>query len=180
VPVALRTPRLLLREWRDDDYEPFAAMSADPEVMRYYYRPFANRAAMDAWIDRMRHHNTEHGFAYWAVELLGDAGLIGAIGMTRVLSPGYPFAPAVEIGWRLASAYWGKGYATEAARAVLDDGFARLGLDEIVAFTLPFNRRSRQVMERLGMSRDPADDFEHPGVPEGHPWRRHVLYRIRR
>jgi RimJ/RimL family protein N-acetyltransferase len=178
--IALRTPRLLLREWRDDDYEPFAAMSADPEVMRYYYRAFADRAAMDAWIDRMRRHNAEHGFAYWAVELPGEAGLIGAIGMTRVLSPAYPFAPAVEIGWRLARAYWGKGYATEAACAVLDDGFARLGLDEIVAFTLPVNRRSRQVMERLGMSREPADDFEHPGVPEGHPWRRHVLYRIRR
>src|SRR5437764_1367293 len=100
--------------------------------------------------------------------------------MTRVRSPGFPFAPAVEIGWRLTRAYWGQGYATEAARAALDDGFGRLGLDEIVAFTLPINQRSRRVMERLGMSRDPVDDFEHPGVPEGHQMRRHVLYRLHR
>jgi len=178
--VALRTPRLLLREWRDDDYQPFAAMSADPEVMRYYYRPPADRAASDAWIDRMRRHNAEHGFAYWAVEIPGEAAFVGSVGLTRVLAAGYPFAPAVEIGWRLARARWGNGYATEAARAVLDDGFGRLGLDEIVAFTLPFNERSRRVMERLGMIRDPADDFGHPQVPEDHPMRRHFLYRRRR
>jgi RimJ/RimL family protein N-acetyltransferase len=180
VAVELLTPRLLLREWRDDDREPFAAMCADPEIQRYYFQPPADRAACDAWIDRMRRHNAEHGFAYWAVELPGEAGLIGAIGLTRVRSPGYPFAPAVEIGWRLTRAYWGQGYATEAARAVLDDGFGRLALDEIVAFTLPANERSRRVMERLGMRRDPTGDFEHPGVPEGHAMRRHVLYRIRR
>jgi RimJ/RimL family protein N-acetyltransferase len=178
--VALRTPRLLLREWRDADREPFAVLCANPEVMRYYYRPPADRAACDAWIDRMRAHNAEHGFAYWAVELPEVACLIGAIGMTRVLSPGFPFAPAVEIGWRLAVRHWGRGYATEAAHAVLDDGFCRLGLGEIVAFTLPANQRSRQVMERLGMRRDPADDFDHPRVPEGHEMRRHVLYRCHR
>ena len=177
--VSLRTPRLLLREWRDDDYRPFAAIWADPEVLRSYYRPGTDRSASDAWIDRMRRHNTEHGFAYWAVEIPGEAALIGSVGMTRILAPGFPFAPAVEIGWRLAPLYWGRGYATEAARAVLDDGFGRLALDEIVAFTLPFNERSRWVIERLGMTREPADDFEHPGVPEGHPMRRHVLYRIR-
>ncbi len=179
MPVALRTPRLLLREWRDEDREPFTAMSFDPAVMEYLL-PFADRAACDAWITRMRAHNEEHGFAYWAVELPGVAGLIGAIGLSRVRFAGFPFAPAVEIGWRLARPYWGHGYATEAARAVLDDGFGRLHLSEIVAFTLPDNRRSWQVMERLGMSRNPADDFDHPAVAEGHPWRRHVLYRIRR
>src|SRR5437764_10837578 len=110
MPVALRTPRLLLREWRDEDREPFAVICADPEVMRYYYRPPVDRAACDAWIDRMRRHNAEHGFAYWAVELPGEADLIGAIGLTRVLSPGFPFGPAIEIGWRLAPAYWGLGY----------------------------------------------------------------------
>jgi RimJ/RimL family protein N-acetyltransferase len=180
VTIALRTSRLLLREWRDSDCEPFAAMWADPEVMRYYLAPLGDRAASDAWIDRMRRHNAEHGFAYWAVELPQSAGLIGAVGLTRVLSPAFAFAPAVEIGWRLASAYWGRGYATEAARAVLDDGFGRLGLGEIVAFTLPFNERSRRVMEHLGMKRDPADDFDHPQVPDGHPMRSHVLYRIGR
>ena len=155
MPVALRTPRLLLREWRDEDREPFAAMCADPEVMRYYLRPFADRAASDAWIDGMRRHYDEHGFAYWAVELPGEASLIGGIGLTRVRSPGYPFAPAVEIGWRLARPYWGQGYASEAARTVLDDGFGRLGLGEIVAFTVPANRRSWRVMEWLGMTCDP-------------------------
>jgi RimJ/RimL family protein N-acetyltransferase len=180
VPVALRTPRLLLREWHDDDREPFAAMCGDPEVRRYYYRPPAGRAACDAWIDRMRRHSTEHGFAYWAVGIPDHPACIGALGLTRVLSPAFRFAPAVEIGWRLARPHWGKGYATEAARAVLDDGFGRLGLDEIVAFTVPANDRSWRVMQRLGMSRDPADDFDHPSVPERHKLRRHVLYRIRR
>jgi ribosomal-protein-alanine N-acetyltransferase len=178
--VALRTPRLLLREWREEDREPFMAMCSDPEVMRYFYRPPADRAACDAWIDRMRLHNTEHGFAYWAVELPGKADLIGAIGLTRVFSRAFPFAPAIEIGWRLAPHHWGQGFATEAARAVLDDGFGRLDLAEIVAFTLPVNRRSQAVMLRLGMTRDPADDFDHPGVPEGQEMRRHVLYRLRR
>jgi ribosomal-protein-alanine N-acetyltransferase len=177
--VALRTPRLSLREWRDDDRAPFAAMSFDPAVMEYFL-PFADRAATDAWIERMRAHNDEHGFAYWAVELPGVASLIGAVGLSRVRFAGFPFAPAVEIGWRLARPYWSQGYATEAARAVLEDAFGRLGLDEIVAFTLPVNHRSQAVMQRLGMTRDPADDFEHPGVSKGHPWRRHLLYRIRR
>jgi RimJ/RimL family protein N-acetyltransferase len=174
--VALRTPRLLLREWRDDDRDPFAAMCADPEVMRYY-PPKPDRAASDAWVARMRARNEEHGFAYWAVDLPG-AGLIGAIGMSRVRT--LPFAPAVEIGWRLARTYWGRGYATEAARAVIDDGFGRLGFDEIVAFTVPANQRSWRLMERLGMTRDPADDFDHPSRPEGDPLRRHILYRLRR
>jgi RimJ/RimL family protein N-acetyltransferase len=176
VPVALRTPRLLLREWRDEDVEPFAAMSADPAVMQHLL-PFPDRAASDAWIARMRRHYDEHGFAYWAVELPGEARLIGAIGLNWV---GFQaaFTPAVEIGWRLARAYWGKGYAMEAARAAIDDGFGRLGLSEIVAFTVPANRRSWLVMERLGMSRDPADDFDH--VRDGHPPRHHILYRIRR
>lgn len=177
--IALRTPRLLLREWRDSDREPFAVISTDPEVMAGYAAPFSDRAASDTWIDRMRAHLAEHGFAYWAVELPGGANLIGAIGLSRVRFPA-PFTPAVEIGWRLARPYWGHGYAAEAARAVIDDGFGRLGIDEIVAFTVPTNTRSWRVMQRLGMTRDPSDDFDHPGLPEGHPMRRHVLYRIQR
>lgn len=176
--VALRTPRLLLRQWREEDREPFAAMAAEAEVMRYL-PPLTDRAASDAWIDRMRMRFDEHGFAYWAVELPGEAALIGAIGLSLVTFPA-PFTPAVEIGWRLARAYWGRGYAFEAARAVLDDGFGRLGFREIVAFTVSANTRSWGLMQRLGMQHDPADDFDFPAFPEAHPLRRHVLYRLRR
>jgi RimJ/RimL family protein N-acetyltransferase len=178
VAVALRTPRLLLREWRDEDAEPFAAMSADPEVMAML-PPLPDRAASDAWIARMQAHLAEYGFAYWAIQLPGAATLIGAIGLSRVRFA-LPFAPAVEIGWRLARPYWGRGHAFEAARATVDDGFYRLGLKEIVAFTVPANRRSWRLMERLGMTRDPAEDFEHPAFTEDHPLRRSILYRLRR
>ena len=177
--VALRTPRLLLREWRDSDREPFAAMWADPEVMAFYAAPLGDRAASDSWIARMQAQFEARGFAYWALELPGEASLIGAIGLSRATFPA-PFTQAVEIGWRLARAYWGKGYAFEAARAILEDGFGRLGFREIVAFTVPANTRSWRLMQRLGMQRDPADDFDFPGFPDGHPLRRHVLYRIRR
>ncbi|HEV8029968.1 MAG TPA: GNAT family N-acetyltransferase [Stellaceae bacterium] len=176
--VSLRTPRLVLREWRDADREPFAAMSSDPEIMEML-PPLLDRGASDAWIARMQAHLAEHGFAYRAIELPGEASLIGAIGLSRVRFPA-PFTPAVEIGWRLARSYWGQGYALEAARATIDDGFGRLGLHEIVAFTAPANRRSWRLMERLGMTRNPAEDFDFPGFAEGHPLRRAVLYRIRR
>ncbi len=176
--VMLRTPRLILREWRDDDREPFAAMCSDPAVMDFLL-PFPDRAASDAWIARMRAHNDEHGFAYWAVELPGEASLIGAVGLSWVRTLPVPFAPAVEIGWRLARAYWDRGFATEAARAARDDGFFRLDRAEIVAFTVHANRRSQLVMQRLGMQRDPDGDFAHPYIPDGHRLQRHVLYRQR-
>lgn len=178
--VSLRTPRLRLREWDDGDAEPFAAMSADPAVMQYLV-PFADRAAMDVWVAAARTHWLERGFGQWVVELLGEAPFIGVVGLSN-LRFALPFAPAVEAAWRLARPYWGNGYAYEAARAAIDDGFDRLGLDEIVAFTVPANRASRRVMENLGMTRDPAKDFdfEHPRLPPGHPLRRHVLYRLRR
>jgi RimJ/RimL family protein N-acetyltransferase len=174
--ISLRTARLLLREWRPSDVEPFAAMSADPEVMAML-PPLPDRASCEAWIERMRAHRDEHGFSYWAVELPGETDLIGAIGLSSVRT--LPFAPAVEIGWRLARRYWGEGYATEAARAAIEDGFFRLGLEEIVAFTVPANRRSWRIMEQFGMRRDPDHDFDHPQIPEGHPLRRHNLYRLR-
>ena len=178
--LALRTPRLILREWRDEDAEPFAAMSADPEVMRYLV-PFPDRAAVGAWIARARTHLAEHGFGKFVVELAGEAAFAGVVGLDHV---GFdlPFTPAVEVLWRLARPFWGRGFATEAARATLDDGFGRLGLDEVVAYTVVGNRRSRAVMERLGMHRDAAEDFDfvHPRLPPGHPLRRHVLYRLRR
>jgi RimJ/RimL family protein N-acetyltransferase len=171
--MTLRTPRLVLREWREEDRAPFLAMSADPEVMRLL------PAADENWIARVRGHWHQHGFGQWVVELPDEAPLIGVIGLAHV-RPEMPFAPAVEVAWRLARPYWGKSYALEAARAALDDGFSRLGLGEIVAFTVPANNRSWRLMERLGMTHDAADDFDHPRYPAGHALRRHVLYRIRR
>ncbi len=176
----LRTARLVLRQWRDDDAAAFAEFSADPAVMQYLV-PFADRAAMDAWVVAARTHWQDHGFGPWVVELRGEAPMIGVVGLSN-LRFALPFAPAVEAAWRLARPYWGQGIAYEAARAVIDDGFGRLGRNEIVAFTVPANLASRRVMEKLGMTRDPAEDFdfEHPRLPPGHPLRRHVLYRLQR
>jgi ribosomal-protein-alanine N-acetyltransferase len=129
------------------------------------------------WAARKRAHWHEYGFGEWVVEIPGEASFIGAVGLEHV---GYDahFTPAVEVAWRLARPYWGRGYATESARAALDYGFEQLGLDEIVALTVPANWRSRQVMERLRMTRAPEDDFDHPNLPDG-PLKRHVLYRLR-
>lgn len=179
MPLALRTPRLLLRQWRDGDIDDVAAMSVDPAVMEFLL-PFIGRAAIDDWIAGARAHWQCHGFGKFAVELPGKAGFVGLVGLQHVRF-GLPFVPAIEAVWRLARPYWGRGYATEAARAAIEDGFYRLGFDEIVAYTAALNRRSRAVMERLGMTRDPEEDFDfvHPRLPEGHPLRRHVLYRLR-
>lgn len=183
--VELRTSRLLLRPWRDRDLAPFAAMNADPEVRRWF-PGLLDRAASDAAAARMQAHIDRHGFGFWALEAPGEAGFVGMAGLMHVTFEA-PFAPAVEAGWRLARGYWGRGYATEAAQASLDYGFggagdhetARgLGLHEIVAFAVPGNTPSRRVMERLGMTHDPASDFDHPALPEDSPLRRHVLYRV--
>jgi RimJ/RimL family protein N-acetyltransferase len=141
----LRTPRLLLREWRDSDSEQFAAMSVDPALMEMLL-PFPDRAVSEAWIARMQAHFDKHRFCQWAVEIPGKASLIGAVGLNWV-DHQTAFTPAVEMGWRLAHPYWGQGYAFEAAQAVIDDGFGRLGLDEIVAYTVPANRRSWGLMK---------------------------------
>jgi RimJ/RimL family protein N-acetyltransferase len=179
VTDALHAARLILRQWRDEDVAAFAELSADPAVMQYLV-PFADRAAMDAWVAAACKHWQDHGFGPWVVELPGEAPFIGVVGLSNFRFA-LPFAPAVEAAWRLARRYWGKGYAYEAARAATDDGFAKLGLNEIVAFTVPANLVSRRVMEKLGMTRDPKEDFdfEHPRLPPGHPLRRHVLYRLR-
>jgi len=176
--VALRTERLLLRAWRDDDLASFAVLTADPVVMEYL-RPVDGRAASDAIAQQVRAHFARHGFGFWIVERPDIGAVIGVVGLAHV---GFaaPFTPAVEIGWRLAPAQWGRGYAAEAAAAALDDGFGRLALPEIVAFTVPANQRSRRLMERLGMTHDPHGDFDHPRVAAGNKLRRHVLYRIRR
>jgi ribosomal-protein-alanine N-acetyltransferase len=138
-----------------------------------------DRAGSDKMAADIRAHHATHGFGQWAVELPGEAPFIGFIGLNWV-SHRVHFTPAVEVGWRLASVHWGRGYATEGAAAALDAGFTRFGLAEIVAYTVPANARSQRVMQRLGMTHDAADDFDHPRVPVGHALSRHVLYRKRR
>jgi len=179
IPVPeLRSERLLLRQWREDDLEPFAALNADPRVMEFFVSRLS-RAQSEAMVERIRRHFVERGFGLWAVEVPGLAPFAGFVGLKYPHLPA-PLVPAVEVGWRLAFEHWGHGYATEAARAVLAAGFNRLGLDEIVSITTTTNVRSRQVMEKLGLRHAPADDFDHPSIAEGHPFRRHVLYRLSR
>ena len=173
----IRTARLLLREWRDTDLEPFAALNADPRV-REYFPSVLDRAESDASVARIRAHFAEHGFGFWAIEVPGVADFVGMCGLAHVYFKA-PFVPAVEIGWRVAHEHWGRGYATEAAQGAVDYGFRTLKLPEIVAFAVVANTKSRRVMEKVGMTHDPADDFDHPGLPDGHPLRRHVLYRKR-
>lgn len=176
----LVTDRLLLRPWRSDDIGAFAALNADPRVMAHF-PALLTQAESDAAAARVAAHIARHGFGLWVVEVPGVAPFIGTVGL---MIPGFqvPFTacdPCVEIGWRLAHQFWNRGYATEAARAVMASGFETLGLDEIVSFTTSDNERSWRVMERLGMTRDPREDFDHPALPVGHPQRRHVLYRRR-
>lgn len=153
-------------------------MNADPEVMRYFPAPL-DRAASDALADRIEVGLEAEPYGLWAVQLEAGEPFVGFVGLA-VPSFEAPFTPCVEIGWRLARSAWGQGYATEAARRVLAYAFDELGLDEIVSFTVAANRPSRAVMERIGMQRDPAGDFDHPRLPPSHPLRRHVLYRIGR
>ena len=177
VPVEFRTQRLLLRRWRESDREPFAAMNADPRVMEFFPAT-QSRPASDASIDSWQKELVDRGWSNWAVELPASGQFIGFIGLSvpqRLL----PFSPCVEIGWRLAAEHWGQGFATEGARAALQVGFEWLGLQEIVSFTSVLNVRSQAVMQRIGMS-NAHRDFEHPGVPEGHPLRLHCLYRMTR
>lgn len=174
----LETERLLLRRWLPGDREPFAALNADPEVNEFLTGPLS-WAESDELVERIEAGFEHYGFGLWAVEVKESGGLIGFAGLARPPFEAH-FTPAVEVGWRLARPAWGHGYATEAGRAALAFGFERAGLGEIVSMTAAGNRRSRAVMERLGMSRDPADDFEHPNLPAGDPLRPHVLYRAGR
>lgn len=172
----IRTDRLLLRAWSDSDRDPWAAMNADPEVMEHFPATLTREEA-DAAFDRLSAGVVERGWGLWAVE--HDGRFLGFTGLNPV---GFdaPFAPAVEIGWRLRRDAWGHGFATEAARAALRYAWDELGLEGVVSMTAVGNLRSRAVMERLGMTRDPAEDFDHPRVPLGSPVRRHVLYRLPR
>jgi ribosomal-protein-alanine N-acetyltransferase len=172
------TERLLLRQWRDEDRTPFAALNADPVVMEHFPARLTP-AESDAFVDRMAQQLDDRGWGLWALEERSSGRFLGFTGLNV---PGFEahFTPAVEVGWRLARDTWGFGYASEAARAAAAVAFDEVRLDEIVSFTATSNVRSMRVMERIGMTHDPADDFDHPALAEGSPLRRHVLYRLRR
>lgn len=173
----IRTERLVLRRWQETDRLPFQRLNADPRVMEFFPEPLTADAS-DALFDRIQAHIDRHGFGPFATELVETGAFLG---FTGLFVPEFDahFTPAVEIGWRLAFESWGKGLATEGARAALDYGFNTLGMEHIVSFTVPANQRSRRVMEKLGMTHDSREDFDHPNLPDGHPLRRHVLYRIK-
>jgi ribosomal-protein-alanine N-acetyltransferase len=177
IPEVL-TERLFLRAWRAADLAPFAALNGDLQVMEHFPSTLS-RPASDRLVETIVEGWAAIGFGLWAVERTSDRTFLGFTGLSRPSFEAH-FTPAVEVGWRLARHAWGHGYATEAARAAVAFGFQTVGLEEIVSFTVPDNERSRRVMERLGMTRDPTDDFDHPKLPERHPLRRHVLYRLRR
>jgi RimJ/RimL family protein N-acetyltransferase len=172
----LRTERLLLRRWRARDRGAFVAMNADEEVMEHFPATLS-KAESVAMIERTEACFERRGYGLWAIELRDGEPFIGFVGLSPVDIP-VPFAPAVEVGWRLARPFWGQGFATEAAAAAVTLGFAERGLREIVSFTAVGNARSRAVMERLGMRRDPEGDFDHPLLGEADRLRRHVLYRL--
>ena len=171
--TTLRTERLLLRQWRRSDREPWAALNADTEVMAHFPSTLS-RQESDRSADLNAAHLAEHGWGLWAVEVVDGAPFIGFVGLAV---PGFeaPFTPCVEVGWRIAREHWGRGYAPEAARAAVAFGFDELGLDEIVSFTSVDNTSSRRVMEKIGMTQ--AFEFDHPRLP-GHRLERHVLYRL--
>ena len=174
--MALSSDRIRLRRWRDGDREAFAAMNADARVMEFFPRRLS-RVESDTLAERIEAHFSERGFGLWAIEVPEVAPFVGFAGLAVPRFSAH-FMPCVEVGWRLAFEHWGHGYATEAARLALGHGFGTLALPEIVSFTSATNRRSRAVMERLGMRRDPAEDFDHPALPGGHALRKHVLYRL--
>ena len=179
--MTIRTKRLILRPWQESDLEPFAKLNADSRV-REYFPGILSREESDASVKLMSNHIEKSGWGFFAASLIETGEFIGLIGLEDVYfsAPFNQFTPAVEIGWRLAFSHWGKGYATEGALASLQYAFDHLHLDEVVSFTTIKNMRSRHVMEKIGMHYDPKDDFEHPKLSEGHPLRKHVLYKIKR
>lgn len=175
----IKTDRLILHPWKQEDLEPFAALNADPRVMEYFPSTLSKEES-DQIVKKIQTKMEGRGWGWWAVSAPGVADFIGFIGLNDVDKATLPvhFSPAVEVGWRLAFDYWGKGYATEGALACLKYGFETLDLKEIVSFTTVTNARSRAVMEKIDMHYNPKDDFDHPKLPEGHKLRRHVLYRL--
>jgi RimJ/RimL family protein N-acetyltransferase len=174
--LVITTPRLILRPWRQSDRQLFAEQNADPEAMRFL-NGVLSRPQSDAYIERAEEHFATYGYCKWAVEAPGVRSFIGAVGLTGVKFQA-SFTPAVEVAWRLNRRFWGFGYATEAAKASIEDGFNRIGLNEIVAMTALGNVASLRVMERLGMAR--SLEFDHPGLLADNSLRRHVLYRLQR
>ena len=178
--IRLETDRLLLRPWKDEDLEPFGQICADPEVMRFFPEVLT-RDKSDSFVSRCRQKAERDGFCMAPVEVKETGEFLGLVGLNV---PAYdaplPFDPCVEIGWRLKRTAWGKGYASEAAREWLRFGFETIGLEEIVAFTIPANLPSQKVMERIGMTRDPEGDFLNPNLPSDHPFAKHVLYRLKK
>ena len=177
-PATLETTRLRLRPWRDDDREPFAALNADPEVMRLFPARLT-RDESDAMVERMMARTQQHGFCFWPVIVRQTSEFAGFCGLNVTQDiPGLETG-TVEIGWRLARRFWGKGYASESALAWRDHAFTALGLTDIVAFAVPENHASTAVMARIGMHHDGAGDFDHPRIPEARPdLKRHVLWRL--
>jgi len=174
----IETSRLLLRGWRDSDIAPWVAMNADSRVMEFFLRTY-DRATAESFAALARADLERDGFGWWVVEEKNGSPFVGVISLQAVPFEA-AFTPANEIGWRFVFDKWGHGYATEGARAALDFGFSQLAWREVIAMTSLLNVRSQLVMERLGMARNPDDDFDHPRIPEGHRLRRHVVYRIRR
>lgn len=174
--VTLRSERLLLRPWLAEDVEPFVQMNSDPRVMEYFPAVMTREMSLAA-VERIQAHFAEHRFGLWAVEIPGRTSFAGFVGLCYPRFEAH-FTPCVEVAWRLAHDHWGHGFATEGAARAVAFGFERLGLREIVSMTVPENYRSRRVMEKLRMSHDARDDFDHPLVPDGHRLQRHVLYRL--
>ena len=174
--VILETERLILRTWEEADVTPMAAIDQDPKVCEFLPGLGTLEATREG-ISRIKNHYAEQGFSKYAVELKSTHEMIGFVGLS-VPSFEAHFTPCVEIGWRLASPHWNQGYATEAAKAVLDYAFMTLGLDEVVAFTVPANLASRRVMDKIGLHYCPDDHFEHPKLAKNHPLCQHFLYRL--
>jgi RimJ/RimL family protein N-acetyltransferase len=170
------TGRLRLRRWRPSDREPFALLNADPEVMEFYPAPLTPDES-DAMVERIDACFDRLGYGLWAVEEKTTGTFVGYVGLAPATFEAH-FTPAVEVGWRLDRSHWGQGYASEAARAAVADGFERIGLEEIVSFTAVINHRSERVMQKIGMTRARSGDFDHPALPDGHRLRPHVLYRL--
>ncbi len=174
--IILKTKRLILRTWQEQDLDPMSTINQDPLVCEFLPK-IGDRAVTKTLIQLFINHYKNYGFTAYAVELKSRGEFIGFVGL---LMPSFEahFMPAVEIGWRLDSQHWGKGYATEAAKAVVDFAITTLKLEEVVSFTVEKNIRSRRVMEKIGMHHNPHDDFDHPKLPIYHPLCRHVLYRL--
>lgn len=178
MPIIIETERLILRTWQESDMQMFYEMNQDPRVIKFLRGPLTMHEAQ-TFYERMVYQYKERDYTLYAVEVKSGPKFIGFVGLNYTDFPGH-FTPAVEIGWRLASGHWGKGYATEAARAVLKHGFETCKLSEIVSFTTPLNKGSVRVMQKIGLAHNAEDDFMHPKLATDHPLAQHVLYRLRR